>query len=76
MRSTFAALFAALLTFGLTACGGDSVALDPVAEAATKTGAAESMRIEMTHDHGRHPSSAPSRSPSRPGASLQASDPR
>ena len=47
MRSTLAALFAVLLTFGITACGGDSVALDPVAEAATKTADASSMRIEM-----------------------------
>jgi hypothetical protein len=48
MRNTFAALFVALLACALTACGSDAVALDPVAEAATKTSAAESMRIEMT----------------------------
>jgi outer membrane lipoprotein-sorting protein len=48
MRHAFAALLAALMACALTACGGDAVALDPVAQAATKTGAAESMRIEMT----------------------------
>ena len=36
----------------LAACGSDAVALDPVAEAATKTSAAESMRIEMSDDNG------------------------
>ncbi len=37
MRNTLAALFVALLACALTACGSDAVALDPVAEAATKT---------------------------------------
>jgi hypothetical protein len=48
IRNTFAALLAVLIAGVIAACGGDAVALDPVAEAATKTGAAESMRIEMT----------------------------
>jgi hypothetical protein len=48
IRNALAALFVAVLACALTACGSDAVALDPVAEAATKTGAAESMRIEMT----------------------------
>jgi hypothetical protein len=48
MRFTLAALLAALMACAIAACGGDAVALDPVAQAATKTGNAESMRIEMT----------------------------
>lgn len=48
MRYTFAALLAALMALAITACGSDAVALDPVAEAATKTADAESMRIEMS----------------------------
>lgn len=48
-RNAVATLTAALLAAGaITACGGDTVALDPVAEAATKTGAAKSMRLELT----------------------------
>jgi hypothetical protein len=47
MRVTFAGLLA-LLTAGLiTACGGDALAIDPVAEAATRTEAAGSMRLEL-----------------------------
>jgi hypothetical protein len=48
IRNTLAGLLAALMVFAVAACGGDAVALDPVATAATKTGAAQSMRIEMT----------------------------
>ena len=48
IRNTFAALLAVLMACMIAACGGDSVALDPVAAAATKTGAVESMRIEMS----------------------------
>jgi hypothetical protein len=48
IRNTLAGLLAALMAFAVAACGGDTVALDPVAAAATKTGAADSMRIEMT----------------------------
>jgi hypothetical protein len=48
MRSTVMALLALVTACALAACGSDAVALDPVAEAATKTGAAESMRIEMS----------------------------
>jgi hypothetical protein len=48
IRNTSAVLFAALMACALAACGGDAVALDPVAQAATKTGNAESMRIEMS----------------------------
>lgn len=44
----FTALLALLLATALTACGGDAVALGPVAEAATKTAAAKSMRLELT----------------------------
>jgi hypothetical protein len=47
IRNTFAGLLAVLMACAIAACGGDTVALDPVAQAATKTGAAESMRIEM-----------------------------
>ena len=48
MRHMFTALLAALMAAALAACGGgDAVALDPVAEAATKTSAAKSMRLEM-----------------------------
>jgi len=48
IRNTFAALLAAFMACAITACGGDTVAFDPVAQAATKTGNAESMRIEMS----------------------------
>jgi hypothetical protein len=48
IRYTFAALLAVLMACVLAACGSETVALDPVAQAATKTGAAESMRIEMS----------------------------
>lgn len=47
MRHTFTLLLALFTACAITACGGDAVALDPVAEAATKTSAAKSMRIEM-----------------------------
>lgn len=47
IRNTLAGLLAVLMAFAIAACGGDTVALDPVAAAATKTGAADSMRIEM-----------------------------
>ncbi len=47
IRNTLAGLLALLMAFAIAACGGDTVALDPVAEAATRTGAADSMRIEM-----------------------------
>jgi hypothetical protein len=47
IRYTFAALLAVLMACAITACGGDAVALDPVAQAATKTADAKSMRIEM-----------------------------
>jgi hypothetical protein len=48
IRNTLATLLALLMACAITACGGDAVALDPVAAAATKTGAADSMRIEMS----------------------------
>jgi hypothetical protein len=48
IKNTLVALLAALMVFAIAACGGDAVALDPVAAAATKTGAAKSMRIEMS----------------------------
>jgi hypothetical protein len=47
MRYAFATLLAALMVGAVAACGGDAVALDPVAQAAAKTGNAQSMRIEM-----------------------------
>ena len=47
MRHAVAVIFALLMACAIAACGGDSVALDPVAEAATKTSDAKSMRIEM-----------------------------
>ena len=47
IRNTVLALLAVLMVCAMAACGSDAVALDPVAEAATKTGAAKSMRIEM-----------------------------
>lgn len=47
IRNTLAGLVAALMAFAIAACGGAAVALDPVAAVATKTGAADSMRIEM-----------------------------
>jgi hypothetical protein len=48
IKNTLVALLAALMVFAIAACGGDAVALDPVAAAATKTDAAKSMRIEMS----------------------------
>lgn len=48
LKTTLATLLSVLMACVLAACGGDAVALDPVAQAATKTGAAESMRIEMS----------------------------
>lgn len=48
IRRTFTALLTVLMACAITACGGDAVALDPVAEAATKTAAAKSMRLELT----------------------------
>lgn len=47
IRNAVAVVFALLMACGIVACGGDAVALDPVAEAATKTADAKSMRIEM-----------------------------
>lgn len=47
-RQAITALLAVLLATAIAACGGDAVALDPVAEAATKTAAAKSMRLELT----------------------------
>ena len=41
IRNTLATLLALLMACAITACGGDAVALDPVAAAATKTGAAD-----------------------------------
>jgi hypothetical protein len=48
MRVTLAALLAVLTACLITACGGDTLALDPVADAATRTEAAKSMRIELS----------------------------
>jgi hypothetical protein len=47
VRHAVSVIFALLMACSIAACGGDSVALDPVAEAATKTSDAKSMRIEM-----------------------------
>ena len=46
-KDAVAVIFALLMACGIAACGSDAVALDPVAEAATKTADAKSMRIEM-----------------------------
>ena len=46
-RVVFAIQLAALAT-GLTACGADTIAVDPVASAATKTEAAGSSRVDFT----------------------------
>jgi hypothetical protein len=48
IRYAGAALLGLLMACAIAACGSDAVALDPVAEAATQTGAAKSMRVEMT----------------------------
>ena len=48
MRRVLVALQVVALAVGLTACGGDALALDPVASAATKTVESGSSRVEFT----------------------------
>ena len=48
MRRVLVALQVVALAVGLTACGGDALALDPVASAATKTVESGSSRVEHT----------------------------
>ena len=48
MRRVLVALQVIALAVGLTACGGDALALDPVASAATKTVESGSSRVEFT----------------------------
>ena len=48
MRRVLVALQVVALAVGLTACGGDARALDPVASAATKTVESGSSRVEFT----------------------------
>jgi hypothetical protein len=48
MRRVLLALQVVALAVGLTACGGDALALDPVASAATKTVESGSSRVEFT----------------------------
>jgi hypothetical protein len=47
MTRVLLALQLVALAVGLTACGGDALALDPVASAATKTVEAGSSRVEV-----------------------------
>lgn len=47
MRRVLVALQVVALAVGLTACGGDALALDPVASAATKTVESGSSRVEF-----------------------------
>ena len=48
MTRVLLALQVVALAVGLTACGGDAIALDPVASAATKTVESGSSRVEFT----------------------------
>ena len=48
MTSVLLALQLVALAVGLTACGGDALALDPVASAAAKTVERGSSRVEFT----------------------------
>lgn len=48
MKLTFVGSLATLAAALVAGCGGDTLSLDPVAEAASKTEAAKSMRLEMT----------------------------
>jgi len=48
MRRVLVALQVVALAVGLSACGGDALALDPVASAATKTVESGSSRVEFT----------------------------
>jgi hypothetical protein len=48
MRRLLLTLQVVALAVGLTACGGDAIALDPVASAATKTVESGSSRVEFT----------------------------